>query len=280
MVLFLVEKGDTNIIESGCLRGLLMANANQREIIKQGSTQWNAWREKNPTAKIDFSGADLRGTYLHKINLHEATLRNANFEGVKLSSADLSHADLRGAKLNHADLSWSDFSEAVLIRAQLKGANLGQAKLPHARLQEADLSDAILVGADLSAADLTKAKLVNSSLVEADLSWANLTNVDLSGTDLTQAKLKHVNLNGSSFSSRTAWPQNFDPFKHGAHKAARFQKSANHGDFSITFDREVSPDQVKRTLTALGDFFRACGGIGFEIDTELQVLVVEEPTHV
>jgi len=36
--------------------------------------------------------------------------------------------------------------------------------------------------------------------------------------------------------------------------------------FTITFDPSLTPEQVKGVLTALADYYRACGGVGFEVE--------------
>jgi len=41
-------------------------------------------------------------------------------------------------------------------------------------------------------------------------------------------------------------------------------------DFSITFDPAVSPERIKATLEALADYYRACGGVGLDIEFELE----------
>jgi phage terminase Nu1 subunit (DNA packaging protein) len=51
-------------------------------------------------------------------------------------------------------------------------------------------------------------------------------------------------------------------------------------DFSITFDETLSPDQAKTTLQALADYYRVCGGVGLEIDFEIEDVRVAEPEHV
>jgi hypothetical protein len=37
-------------------------------------------------------------------------------------------------------------------------------------------------------------------------------------------------------------------------------------DLLITFDRTLTADQVMNTLRALADYYRACGGVGFEVN--------------
>jgi hypothetical protein len=54
---------------------------------------------------------------------------------------------------------------------------------------------------------------------------------------------------------------------------------AEGADFSIAFDPSFSPDEVKGILTALADYYRACGGAGLELDFDLQEASVREPVH-
>ncbi len=36
--------------------------------------------------------------------------------------------------------------------------------------------------------------------------------------------------------------------------------------FEISFDPSLTDDQIVETLSALADYYRACGGVGFEVD--------------
>ena len=54
---------------------------------------------------------------------------------------------------------------------------------------------------------------------------------------------------------------------------------AEDNHFSIAFDPSFSPDEVKDLLTALADYYGACGGAGLELDFELQEASVKEPIH-
>lgn len=51
-------------------------------------------------------------------------------------------------------------------------------------------------------------------------------------------------------------------------------------DFTLTFDSMLSPDQIKETLRALADYYRVCGGAGFQVDPELEDVLVWEPIYV
>jgi hypothetical protein len=51
-------------------------------------------------------------------------------------------------------------------------------------------------------------------------------------------------------------------------------------DFEVYFAPNFSPDEVKDILTALADYYRKCGGAGFELDLEPQEATVKEPVHV
>lgn len=50
--------------------------------------------------------------------------------------------------------------------------------------------------------------------------------------------------------------------------------------FNIVFAPDLSADQVKATLAALADYYRACGGVGLRMDFEVADVLVEEPADV
>ena len=45
-----------------------------------------------------------------------------------------------------------------------------------------------------------------------------------------------------------------------------FEKALRESDFTLFFSSDLSNDQVKGTLEAVADYYRACGGVGFEVD--------------
>jgi hypothetical protein len=51
-------------------------------------------------------------------------------------------------------------------------------------------------------------------------------------------------------------------------------------DFLITFAPGISPSTARDVLTTLGDFYRACGGVGLRIEPEFADVWIEEPIHV
>jgi hypothetical protein len=47
------------------------------------------------------------------------------------------------------------------------------------------------------------------------------------------------------------------------------------GDIEVIFDDALSADQVLSTLTAMADYYRACGGVGLSAEFEAQECVTE-----
>ncbi|MEM7311344.1 MAG: pentapeptide repeat-containing protein [Planctomycetota bacterium] len=137
-----------------------------------------AWRNNDPAVNLrfDFSGVDLRGIGLCRVDLRMDVLEKA----------DLERVDLREARLGGANLA-----EANLSGCQLEGALLSGACLTRTNLNGADLSHASINGADLRGA----------KLVGAILRQANLCGADLAEADLGQACLDGVQWNES-----TTWP--------------------------------------------------------------------------
>ncbi len=101
-----------------------MADQKHLEILKQGVSAWNQWREGNPVIDPLLSDADLSRADLTRADLFRANLSHADLTG-----ADLSHADLFDANLSHANLSHANLISADLSRADLSGANFSDAVL-------------------------------------------------------------------------------------------------------------------------------------------------------
>jgi uncharacterized protein YjbI with pentapeptide repeats len=167
-----------------------MAKKEHFDLIKQGVSVWNRWREDNPGERPDLSSVNLCRVSLteanfSEINLWEANLSKSNLRKANFKGANLCFADLAGANLRHADLSGADLTNADLTNADLSGADLRSAKL-----WGTNLSRAVLSGTDFSRADMN----------EADLSFAEISGVRFWGVNFTQAKLLKANIIRTDFS--------------------------------------------------------------------------------
>ena len=107
--------------------------------------------------RLDFAGANLRGTTLRGLDLNGANWSRVNLRGAELTDVDFSQGNLQGAKLSGADLSGAylsnanlknaDFHRASLALANLSGANLQGANLQEANLSQTNFNDCNLEGA-------------------------------------------------------------------------------------------------------------------------------------
>lgn len=93
----------------------------------------------------------------------------ANFTGRNMSGLKLPRLDLSMANLAGCDFSGSDLSESKLQGANLAGTNFAGARLTDADLSGADLSDANLKGANLSGANLDGADLWRANLMGVEI---------------------------------------------------------------------------------------------------------------
>jgi uncharacterized protein YjbI with pentapeptide repeats len=175
-----------------------MVNEEQLNILLQGVSVWNAWREKHPKIRVDLNGAHLDGAHLNGAHLSVADLNGAH-----LDRAHLDGADLLGAHLSEAHLSGAHLRKANLIVAHLRGAHLSGADLRDARLSGANFSEA-----DLSVADLSEANVNEASLIDANLTQADLTNADLTEAQLVRTKLQDAKLNNCRIYGIAAWDLN------------------------------------------------------------------------
>ncbi len=91
-----------------------MANQEHLDLLKQGSSTWNAWRVQHQEVQPELRQANLSG----------ADLMMANLSGADLSGADLSGADLSGANLSGANLT-----RAIVVEANLENAVLSSCSI-------------------------------------------------------------------------------------------------------------------------------------------------------
>lgn len=147
-----------------------MANEKHLAILKQGVEAWNKWRQENPGAKPDLSGADLSGAKLIEAILSGADLFGAKLFEANLRDAFLIEANLSGADLSMAYLIGADFMGASLMGANLRDAVLITAFLCRADLRRADLRAATLIGGELSGANVEYAKVEDTVFGDVDLS--------------------------------------------------------------------------------------------------------------
>src|SRR6266487_107129 len=118
-----------------------MANQEQLDILKQGVTVWNKWREENPSIGVDLREANLTG-----VNLTEADLKWVKLQGSDLCKANLHDANLTGARLTSANLAGVSLTGAILHVANLSKADLMNASLVNTDLRKANVSDCRVYG--------------------------------------------------------------------------------------------------------------------------------------
>lgn len=106
----------------------LHCDAAQVELLRSGVSNWNAWRDENPNAKIHLANAELPRLNLAGADLRHADLRKANLLGVILIGAKLDSADLRETFLREADLTGASLSNADIRSATFSYANVANVK--------------------------------------------------------------------------------------------------------------------------------------------------------
>jgi uncharacterized protein YjbI with pentapeptide repeats len=162
---------------------------------------WNRWRQSNPAAKIDLSGANLTGILnkaFQRINLSGANLKGANLADCNLTEANLESANLSEAQMNGSRLDAANFNNADLSDTDCARCNFAQANLSGVKVTSAS---------DFSMVNFSGAK-VGQELLIAKIQGANFQNLDLAGVDLSGRDLLEVNfqsckLQNSNFSKAT-----------------------------------------------------------------------------
>lgn len=160
-----------------------MTNQEQLSLLKSDLSAWNDWRDANPIAKIDFSGADLSGADLSEVNL--------------------SYADLTGANLKGATLNFTNLTGATLINANLSLIKADRPVIACASLEQANLCGAWIRGADMRSsffafADARDATFRKCDMQQCDFVGTNFSGSNFYGTDMTDCWVDHrANFSGS-----------------------------------------------------------------------------------
>ena len=120
--------------------------------------------ERHDNYRLDLSDADLRGHYLHNLNLSGSLLTSAKLSNTYIFGTDLSGAGLYLADLCGASIANTDFTGTFLAGANLSrirdchGTKFSNANLTGANLTDGNLSGAIVNGAELLGANLAGTK--------------------------------------------------------------------------------------------------------------------------
>jgi len=170
-----------------------MANDEHVNIMLQGARAIAYWREKNPSAQFDLSGANLRRADLVRANLNGAILRDANLEWADFRWADLIGADLSGANLARADLHKADLVGARLPRANLADSNLEDANCRGVEFDSVVFSHTRLLNTDLGGAKgLATTKHNGPSVIDSEtlMKSGHLPSEFLRGCGLSEAAIR------------------------------------------------------------------------------------------
>jgi len=132
-----------------------MANAEHIDVLRRGTTVWNAWRQQHPAIRPDFAFAELAGLKMaFGVNLAGSCFDDANLQHTDFSGANFDNASLLRVNFAHSELRKTSFTSANLRRANLTAASLVRAWLNKTDLREADLT-----GADLQMNSCSDAKI-------------------------------------------------------------------------------------------------------------------------
>ena len=144
-------------------------------------------KQKGTPDGLDFSGYDLSGVNLSRLDLHGIVFGNIQM----LKFAENEDVVTKAAILDGA---W-------LERCNLQKANFGRTSLKGVHFYHSDLSEATLWAANAEGSDFRKANLSktncfttvfnNCRLMEANLDYANLHRASLSGATLSADSLKN-----------------------------------------------------------------------------------------
>jgi len=134
-----------------------MANQEHLELITQGTSAWNQWRQQHKRGR-----PDLRDSNLHGLNLSGANLTQTDFNRSNLRNVNFSDADLRDADLGDADLMYADMTRTDLRNANLSGSDISGANLTLARLKGTEFTNGWVGATTFANTDLSSARGIDT----------------------------------------------------------------------------------------------------------------------
>ncbi|QDT07483.1 Serine/threonine-protein kinase D [Rubripirellula lacrimiformis] len=149
-----------------------------------------------------FSGADLSGTSLDKVDLRGADFsgaelrfcefREADASGCNFSGADFAFANLRSLSATQSDFSGSVAPYSIAEEANFSDSSFRRSYFVGSRLSGADFSGSDLTGANFSFCDITNAKFDGAILTDCIFAGCGG-----GGATFAEAKVRRTNVAGA-----------------------------------------------------------------------------------
>jgi uncharacterized protein YjbI with pentapeptide repeats len=136
-----------------------LTNVDLANLLKNDVKSFNAYREKYPNQKIDFTKLD------NFINFKNSNLDDANLSNMNLEGLNFADSNMRKVKLKESNISNCDFNRCYLSNSDLRGVLALNTCFKYAEAENCDYRGA---NVELSNFD-------NSILHDSDFRGSNLT---------------------------------------------------------------------------------------------------------
>ena len=97
-------------------------------LLEEQVDEFNQWRMKNLTLKLDYTGADfsnkdMSNAYLNGINFTECNFSNSIVNGTNFVQANLTNTDFESSDMSGALIMYSVLKDSNLVKSQLTNTN-------------------------------------------------------------------------------------------------------------------------------------------------------------
>ncbi len=171
-----------------------MALEEHLNILRNGASEWNAWRIANPRTRPILRNCDFE-TIFPRTHLYDLP----EFSGFDFSHADLHRISARnsvflgcnfkGASINSSDLCFSLFADCDFKRAGMRVSKLGSASFNDCLFDGADLSYCTAQGTDFSGSSFVGSTLNHARFVRTNFSRTKFTGTSVYGISAWDLRL-------------------------------------------------------------------------------------------
>ena len=144
-------------------------------LLEENVNEFNEWRLKNLTLKLDFTETDFSNKDISKAYLNGITFTDCNFTNSIVMGTNFVQSNL-----TRTNFESSDMSEALIMYATVRDSNISKSQLSNTNFMWSDLQNS----------DFRQSNMYKTIFVEADLRNANTEGLDKNNAYLKYAKLK------------------------------------------------------------------------------------------
>lgn len=162
-----------------------MAQNPHLERLFKGKEHWNRWREEEPSARPDLSGADVTDKDFSEYDFTRAIMNDCRFRGCKLRNCKFDHTSLVNLRMSNTDCTGSTIEQSDMKQAELKRSTFDDTVFRHTILSDAKIHECDFVQSQFEDSILSSTEINQSKFSDSRFSEVQMTSLKAELTDFS-----------------------------------------------------------------------------------------------